>query len=357
MKKYLNKTVLEVAKERIEMIFDNFKEINVSISSGKDSCVLYHLCLTEAERQGRKITAFFVDQEAEYENSIKVIHHMMVHPNVEPAWYQVPMLMTNATSYSEYFLYAWGPGEKWIRDKDPIAIHDINEDYPNRFYPFFTWYENKKPDAAYLVGLRADESLTRYRAVTKHPGWNGIKWSTIEGKINRFYPIYDWTIYDVWKYIYDHNIKYNKIYDLMFMDGHSIYKKMRISNLIHEKSFKCLVDLPKYEPETYNRLCERIGGIATASRYACEKLIFDNKTLPRHYKTWREFRDFLLDNIPKPAHRERFTNRFAKQKQNEKIYQAQVGQLLINDYEASRPIDTKRDERVRRIKEKWMQLL
>lgn len=357
MKTYTNKTVLEAARERVSMLFDNFDPISVSVSSGKDSCVLYHLCLQEAMKRGRKINAVFIDQEAEYDNTITVIRQIMQHEAVIPQWYQVPMYMTNATSYSEYFLYAWGPGEKWMREKDPLAIHQINETYPERFYDFISWFEKKDTAAAYLVGLRADESITRYRAVTKHPGWNGIKWGSMDGDIKTFYPIYDWTVYDIWKYIYDYDITYNRIYDLMFMDGYSIYKKMRISNLIHEKSFKCLVDLPRYEPDTYDRLCRRLGGIATASRYAGEKLVFDNKTLPKHYKTWKEFRDFLLENIPEQVHRDIFHRRFSKQKESEKGYQAQVGQLLINDYENSSPIDTKRDERIRRIKEKWMELL
>lgn len=154
-----------------------------------------------------------------------------------------------------------------------------------------------------------------------------------------------------------YDVKYNKIYDLMFMSGYGIYKKMRISNLIHEKSFKCLVDLPRYEPETYDRLCERIGGISSASRYAAEKLVFNNKTLPKHYGSWKDFRDFLLVNIPTQEHREKFIKRFSNQPPTEKIYQAQVGQLLINDYENSTPFDTKRDEKIRRMKEKWMALL
>ncbi|OGS40527.1 MAG: hypothetical protein A3K77_00855 [Euryarchaeota archaeon RBG_13_31_8] len=357
MKVYTNKTVIQATRERIEMLFDNFKTIHISISSGKDSCVLYHLCLQEAIKRNQQITAFFLDQEAEYENTIIVIKDMMQHENVIPKWFQIPIYMTNATSYSEYFLYAWGEGEKWMRDKDQLGIHSIKEDYPKRFYDFFKWYEQKNTDAAYLVGLRADEGIMRYRAVTKYPGWNNIKWGTVDNNVKIFYPIYDWTIYDVWKFIYDYNIKYNKIYDYMFMDGQSIYNKMRISNLIHEKSFHCLVDLPRYEPETFNRLCERIGGIATAARYASEKLVFSNKILPKHYKTWKEFRDFLLSNIPKETHRQKFINRFEKQSNTEKTCQDQVGQLLINDYENSCPIDTKRAEKVRRIKEKWMELL
>jgi predicted phosphoadenosine phosphosulfate sulfurtransferase len=351
------KNVLEAARERVSMIFDNFKDISVSISSGKDSTVLYWLFLQEAIKRDRKITVFFQDQEAEYQSSINLMKIMMKHQNVIPAWYQVPIYLTNATSYTDYFLYAWGEGEKWIREKDPQAIHKIDGDYPKRFYEFFKWYEKKNIDAAYIVGLRAEEGIMRYRAVTKFPGWNGLKWSTVSDAVKKFYPIYDWGIYDIWKFIYDYNIPYNKIYDLMYMNNYSLYSKMRVSNLIHEKSYKCLVDLPKYEPNTYDKLCKRIGGIATASRYANEKLMFNNKKLPSHYKTWQEFRNFLLNNIPNRDHREAFIKRYEKQDKDERTYQAQVGQLLINDYESSRPYDTKKNEKIEREKKKWLNIL
>lgn len=359
LKKIYNrdKSTLEASRERISMLFDEFENIQVSISSGKDSTVLYHLCLQEAIRRGRKIQVFFLDQEAEYQNSIDLIKVQMVHPNVIPLWFQVPIYMTNSTSYTDYFLYAWGEGEQWMRKKDPIAIHEIKGDYPKRFYEFFRWYEKQNTDTAYLVGLRAEESLTRFRAVTKTKGWGGLRWSTLDGDIKKFYPIYDWTVYDVWKFIYEFNVPYNKIYDLMFQANYSIYSGMRVSNLIHEKSYKCLVDLPRFEPETYNALCRRISGIATASRYASEKLVFNNKQLPEHYKSWKEFRDFLLENIPNEEHKRKFRLRFEKQEKNERTYQAQVGQLLINDYENSKAFDTKKSEKTQKIKEKWQQIL
>ena len=352
-----DKNTLEAARERISFLFDEFETISVSISSGKDSTVLFWLCIQEAVKRNRKIVAFFQDQEAEYQASIDLIRVMMQHPNVIPAWYQVPIYMTNSTSTTDYFLYAWGEDEEWVRKKDPIAIHEIAEQYPKRFYEFFKWYEKRNTNVAYLVGLRAEESITRFRAVTKYEGYKGIRWSTLDESIKKFYPIYDWTVYDVWKFIYDYNLPYNKIYDLMFKANFSIYSEMRVSNLIHEKSYKCLVDLPKFEPETYNQLCKRISGIATASRYASEKLVFNNKQLPKHYKDWKEFRDFLLSNIPNSEHKQKFIDRYSKQEQNERTYQAQVGQLLINDYENSRPFDTKKSEKTKQIKEKWMQIL
>jgi predicted phosphoadenosine phosphosulfate sulfurtransferase len=356
-KKYIEENVLNAARKRIELIFDNFDEINVSISSGKDSTVLYHLCLQEAIKRKRKITAFFLDQEAEYQSSIKIIKIQMIHPNIIPHWYQVPIYMTNATSTSDYFLYAWGEGENWIRKKDSIAIKQIDEEYPKRFYPFIDWYESKTSKSAHLVGLRTDEGITRFRAVTKNPGWNGIRWSTITNGVAKFYPIYDWGVHDVWKFIYEYNLSYNKIYDLMFWANYGIYKKMRVSNLIHERSFRCLVDLPKFEPETYDLLCKRVSGIRTASRYATEKLVFNNKKLPNHYKNWKEFRDFLLENIPNTDHQLIFNNRYEKQDQTERMYQKQVGQLLLYDFENSRSFDTKQSEKEKQMKEIWWNIL
>lgn len=358
LKKYnRNKDVLLASRERISMLFDNFETINVSISSGKDSTVLFWLALQEARKRDRSIIAFFQDQEAEYAASVELIEIMMQEKNVIPAWYQVPIYMTNSTSYEDYFLYAWEEGQEWVREKHSLAIHSINEDYPKRFYSFFDWYEKKNTNAAYLIGIRADESLNRYRAVKKKGGWNGLKWSTLKGDVKKFYPIYDWGVYDIWRFIYDFNLPYNKIYDLMYKSNYSIYNRMRVSNLIHEKSYKSLEDLPKFEPETFNKLCKRISGISTAQRYASEKLIFSNKQLPEHYNKWEDFKIFLLDNIPNIEHKLKFTNRFSKQPNTENIYQKQVGQLLINDYENGNPFDTKLNERTKKIKEKWMKIL
>lgn len=351
--------MLDAARERMRFIFDEFEDVRVSISGGKDSTVLLALALQEAERRGRKIHVFFLDQEAEYAASVELIRKQMSHPLVIPEWYQVPIYMTNSTSYTDYFLYAFDPSAEdvWVHPKEKIAIKDMEGEYPKRFYEFFRYIEDQNPKAAYLVGLRAEEGITRFRAVTKFAGYKGLRWSTLSDTgAARFYPIYDWTWNSVWKFIYDYNLPYNRMYDCMYWANYSMFK-MRVSNLIHEKSYKCLRDLPRFEPETYDRLCTRLSGVATASRYASERLVFSNKHLPTHYKSWREFRDFLLENIPDAGQRERFRARFAKQKETERIFQGQVGQLLLNDYENSRSFDTKKEDRAEKIKERWREIL
>lgn len=363
---YQNTDVLTATRSRISLIFDNFKDIQVSISGGKDSTVLLYLVLEEAVKRGRQIEAFFLDQEAEYQATIDLIEHQMQLPNVLPFWYQVECDMFNITSYSDCFLLAWGNGDNWLRDKHPLAIHKIDEDYPKRFYGFFPYLEKKNPEKAYLVGLRADESLDRYRAVTKKAGWRDVKWST-KSKVDafRFYPIYDWTVGDIWKYISDMQIKYNVLYDKMYHAGYSIHK-MRISNLIHAQSYKCLSDLPKFEPETYDKLCKRISGISTASRYAFEKLVYDDKRLnfihgnnklPPNFASWLDYRNFLLDHLENESLKAQFKKASSNKPKSEITYKQQTGQLLVCNHKNKADLSHQKSKKRKDLYNKWSDML
>lgn len=343
-KRYLNKNVLEAAQERIALIFDNFENIYVSTSSGKDSTVLYKLILNEAVKRDRKINVFFLDQEAEYEGTVITMRKIMNHPNVIPLWYQVPIYMTNATSFQQGLMYAWGPGEEWMREKEKISIKEIKGKYPQRFYKFFDWFEAQQPEgSAFFVGLRGDESLNRHRAVSNRAGWRDIKWSTkLKKNSFKFYPLYDWGVGDIWKYIAENNLFYNPIYDKMYSNNHSFYNSMRVSNLIHEKSFYCLTELQVLEPETFNKVIKRIKGTHCAALYAKDFYIYSTSKLPEKFKTWKEYREFLLETTPY-ENKSRFVNRFSKQGLTENIYKQQCKQLLINDWESNIPVKKKID--------------
>ena len=331
---YVGEDVLSLARSRISVVFDNFKNVIVSVSGGKDSTTLYWLAVQEAQKRGRTVNAFFLDQEAEFQSSIDLMEQMMAHPVVKPLWYQVPLQMTNATSYEHPILDSWAEGAEWMRPKHFLAIHHIEEDYPKRFYRFFYWLESRMRDTAFLIGLRTEESLNRLRAVMQNPGWNSVLWSTrTRGQgTYRFYPIYDWSQSDVWKFISDNNLPYNRIYDKMLMAKKDSYKTMRVSNLIHEKSFRCLSDLQEYEPETFDKLVRRVPGVHVASVYAREEGVFDGNKLPRAFKTWLDYRNHLLETSP-IMHKDKFTSMFDKQPKEEEMYRRQVRQLLLNDHE------------------------
>lgn len=355
-RKYLDNNVLEKARERISFVFDNFKEIVVSISSGKDSTALYWLAVEQAEKRNKKIKVFFLDQEAEYSSSIDLVQKMMSNDCVTPYWFQIPLRLTNATSYEDSVFTAWEDGGAWIRDKDTLSIHSIDEKYPDRFYSFFNWFEKKHKDTAFLVGIRTEESLNRLRAVIQFPGYKDILWSTKTKGHNtyRFYPIYDWSVGDIWKYIKDYNLPYNSVYDKMFRANKAFHKTMRVSNLIHEKSFKALSDLQTYEPDTFNKLSKRIKGIHVASIYAKEDTVFEAKKLPDDFKSWRSYRDYLMKSSPL-KNVDSFKKRFSNQPDDEESCRRHVKQILINDYENNLKVNRKdnKESKKNKLYEEW----
>ena len=344
-----NRNVLEAARDRVALVFDRHEQVVVSVSGGKDSTVLFHLAVTEARRRNRRIGLFFLDQEAEYESTIEQIRWMMTRPNVDPQWLQIPLRMTNATSHCDMWLNAWGPGESWIREHDPLAIVEV-ADSPDRFYDIFPWWESRHKNTAFFVGLRARESLHRWRAMIKNPGAKGVLWSTRASGIGnvRYYPLFDWWDGGVWKYIADHDLPYNRAYDRMMALGKPI-KNMRVSNLIHEQAFRCLAQLQELEPDTYEKLLRRIGGIHTAALYSADRGIYDAGDLPEAHESWRVYRDYLLDTTP-ADHIVRFRRRFARQGDDEATCKEHVRQILMNDWENNVPV---RRIKANRLRDAW----
>lgn len=359
---YSNKTVLEAARERVAFVFDNFENIVVSVSGGKDSTVLAHLALSEANRRGRRIGVFFLDEEVVYQSTVEQVQYLMeMFPeNTKRLWLQIEFHLTNATSVNEGQLICWEAGKHklWMRPKMPFSIQhrmwseesqtvrDKNKGFG--FYDVIDNFERCHKDAAFLVGLRAaGESPNRWRAMVKNPvpiGGQNVYWGTKKGENASLYPIYDWNFHDVWKYIHQEKLRYSKIYDYQFRKGYPI-TQMRVSSLIHERAFKSICDLPEFEPKTFDRLTKRIQGISLAQETGKAAKLFACRKLPKNFKSWIAYRDFLLATHSDVEHKPIFERRFGKQLNNEYVARQQVRQLVLNDYENNLPIDSKPDPR------------
>ena len=364
---YTGETVLDAARRRIAWIFDrlaaeHLSNIIVSVSGGKDSEVLAHLALIEAHRRGVRIGIHLLDEEVMYQSSVDVVEYLMhlIPEATKKMWLQVPFFLTNATSLTEGQLSCWEPGQHkiWMRPKRDDAIkakpwrpeqetiRDKNKGFG--FYDVIDTFARCFERTAFLVGLRAaGESPNRWRAVTKNPveiGGERVFWGTKKEQNWTLYPLYDWLLSDVFKYLAVEGLRYSKIYDYQHRKGYAI-NEMRVSSLIHERSFKAIADLPEFEPKTYARLQKRVKGVALAQETAKSAKLFACRKLPRQFSSWRTYRDFLLETHPDRERLPLFRERFARHLDNEYVARQQCRQLLLNDYENNLPVESKPDPR------------
>lgn len=368
-KEYQETSVLEATKKRIEYIFDKFDNIMVSISGGKDSEVLCYLALQEARKRGRKIGIFFLDEEVVYQSTIEMVEYLMsMYPeNTNRFWLQIPFNLSNSVSYEENQLHAWEQSKKkvWMHRRrhynilKPTWSHETkitNKLKGLGFYDLLYNFELSFENTAFLVGLRADESLNRYRTMVKRKGYKDIYWSSKrEGTNYTFYPLYDWAFTDIWKFIGENNLKYHKFYDFAYLKGKQI-PEIRVSSLTHEQSFKSIQDLPEFEFETYEKLLKRIKGISFAQETAKDKKMFRVQKLPKNYKSWREYRDFLLMTYPNEELKKKFLKRFEKHLDNEYVAKQECKQLILNDVENVFAVKNTEDPMIEKINY-WREVL
>lgn len=347
MKIYKKQSVYDAALDRIRYLFDEFPNIIVGCSGGKDSTVVLELALIVAREKNRlPLDVLFIDQEAEWQATIDMIKDVMYRDEVRPHWLQIPFKMENSTSSIDMWRHLWGEGEEWIREKDPIAITNnsfLKKGADTEFYPIFNEYVDyvfKNEKACVLGGVRTEESPTRFAALT---GATTYKWITWGKKLNKemghytFYPIYDWSYIDVWKAIHDNKWKYCHIYDLMYQHGYAV-RNMRVSNLHHATALQHLYELQELEPETYERIVKRMSGIDTAGKLGRDDYYVHE--LPYMFTDWKEYRDYLLEKlIVDPEVKAGFVKRFKSMDSTysaefvslEEMTKVQVQSILAND--------------------------
>lgn len=345
MKFYLQQNVYDAALDRIRWLFDEFENLVVNFSGGKDSTVLLNLALKVAEEKGRlPLPVMFVDQEAEWETVIGYIRRVMNDPRVKPLWYQVPIKIFNATSNTDDWLYCWEPGKEWMRPQEPNSIK-VNPTGTQRFTEFLnvTLHNTYGPvKAVNLAGVRCSESPARLKGLTSYETYKGRTWgSFVNKKWEHFvmYPLYDWEDTDIWKAIHDNGWEYCRIYDCMYQHGVPM-RQMRVSNLNHETALASALLLQEIEGDTWNRLAKRLQGINTLKHLNKHMTHVDH--LPFMFKSWKEYRDHLLETLIADEHKEKFRRQFAGHDQNyvpeihEKLHKAHISALLVNDYHGTK---------------------
>jgi predicted phosphoadenosine phosphosulfate sulfurtransferase len=316
MKIYKSENVFDAALNRLRWLFDEFDEVVISSSGGKDSTVITNLALIVAEEKNRlPLKVMFVDQEAEWKHTIEYLEKVMYDPRVEPRWYQMPIRIFNATSTTAHWLNCWEEGaeDKWIHPRQPIAITEnvYGTDRFHELFPAIAAHEYPDKRVCYVAGMRADENPKRFVAMTQSLTYKWATWGKVLNKKKdhyTMYPIYDWTSSDVWKAIVSNEWDFNRIYEQMYAYGVPL-ERMRVSNLHHETAVESLFYLQEMEGETYNRMTKRLAGIDTAGKMGSDDFFMTE--LPFMFKDWKEYRDYLLEKlIGNPDDRKIFRDAF-----------------------------------------------
>lgn len=310
MKLYLQKDVYEMALERLHKVYENVDRVAVAYSGGKDSTVCLYLVLETIPAE-KEMYVYFVDKESNLISTRDYIQRQFDYirdhyPKVHLMWICLPLKEINAMSFYNPYYYCWDKSKRdlWIYEQ-PERDYVINEDnnplteygydVENKYiYTAINKYisENCKVRTGVIVGLRADESLNRYRAVTKFKHLDMAYCTQVLENVYNFYPIYDWDFRDVWKYHYDNKIEVNPIYQKMWLKG--VFKReMRISQSFAGVPKKTLPLYRELEPESFERFCARVDGVNSLThidlnviKRLCDNVDYDYlyNSLPDVYK-------------------------------------------------------------------------
>lgn len=321
MKRGLGIDVLTAARQRIARVFDEFDKVIVSFSAGKDSTVMLHLVMEEASRRDRRVGVLLVDLEAQYaltiEHALRCVD--LYRDRIDLYWLALPIALRNAVSQLEPKWLAWDPNARglWVREPPACAITDETAfpwfhrgmEFEELVPAFQSWYANGDLTAV-LVGIRAQESLNRWRSVAsdRKRTFSGLKWTTWNGgSVFSAYPIYDWTTEDIWRFHARYPaLPYNRIYDRMHAAGLSLHQQ-RICQPYGDDQRRGLWLYHILEPETWGRVVARVAGANSGALYVQERgsIMGNHHVTKPEGHTWQTYAELLLSTMP-PQHAEHY---------------------------------------------------
>lgn len=314
MKIYKEQNVYEATQERLKFIFNEFEYIYVSFSGGKDSGLLLNLVIDfmRENNYNKKIGLFHSDVECQYTHTTSYVERTFNNfiEIVEPFWFCNEILRKNDYSNISPYWVCWERElkDKWVRELPNYDYVITNENaklknfsyikhkmqYRDNFKKFSEHYANLKNSnkVVCLVGLRSDESLQRYSAVSRNAGYKDKEWVTKNKNSYTAYPIYDWRVSDLWRCNYEFNYDYNKTYDY-FTNLGVLPEKQRIGAPFNLKSKKEIDLFKKIDPKIWDKFLDRVVGINSNS--------LDAESVIKNKKNEKEYALFLLKTIGKSA--------------------------------------------------------
>ena len=283
---FLNISCVEAARARIRHVYDTFDTVCIQFSGGKDSSAVLYLAKEIHEERGLgPVKVIFRDEEMVSPTTIDYVEKVRNFSWVDMEWYCLPSLAEVWVLGKREEILLWGglrgAAGRWIRDMPEWAItaQDFGLDNTHSLPESIDCFtmQGKKGSVAFITGVRASESMVRYRSVVQKLHENYI---VTPYKLKRGVPlkfakiIYDWNTNDVFKFITEeHGAEFSEYYDLAALTG----SNTRVGIPLHSIAIRRIGDVVATEPKFYDRLFECFPSIDAQRRwwpeFDIEKLI------------------------------------------------------------------------------------
>lgn len=299
-KRYIDTNVYDEAKNRIRHVFNTFDTIVVCFSGGKDSLATLHLVKEIRDELGitDKVNVIFRDEELIHTEVLDFVDEYRRMDWVNLLWFCIPLASKKYVMGVVKDYIQWDNSRAWVRPKPEYSItlpetdRRVFDQYNCDAY-VATFFKGK---VALVNGIRASESLIRYRASVNKLTENYINAvpSPQAKNVKLVKPIFDWQEDDVFKYFYDKGIRYCPLYNNQMFSQQSL----RVSTPCHAESAKQFHKLRSTSATLYQQVVTIFPDMVVQERYFKD---YDRKSAIKECSSLGEIKAWIIDNIKDPA--------------------------------------------------------